>query len=212
MLAIKVWLFALVIVFTVADAVKLGSELVPTTVLTPEKAKCILEKGYEFVLIHAYTTDGRVNPNALNNIAVAKEAGFKEIDLYFGPCFACEPDVQAREILAALKEVQYGKIWIKIGSKGWREFPYYNRRYLKTIMDQFPKEKVGILVSKFEWEDPFRKDYDGAKDYSLMYKSPNKDPSFDDFVPFGGWKKPEAKLFEADDIICETGMNLISKE
>ena len=191
-----------------------GGFIPPEVSLDVAAAQCLLSQSHTFIAINAYSVYGKVNPNAIASIATAKEAGFNEVDIYFSPCTACEPDVQAREIVEAFKEVEYGKIWLKIGARGWREFRYYNRRYLKAMLDEFTKlgKKVGIVSSKFEWEDPFGKDYTDAAGYSLMYKSLNKDPSFKDFAEFGGWKKPEAKLYDSDKDVCSISMDLIYRE
>ena len=46
-------------------------------------------------------------------------------------------------------------------------------------------------------------------EYKLWYAYYNKDESFDDFLQFGGWKKPQMKQFEGNVELCGT---LIDKD
>ena len=40
------------------------------------------------------------------------------------------------------------------------------------------------------------------------YAHYDNDSSFNDFIPFGGWKRPTMKQYSADKRICGAGVNL----
>ena len=49
--------------------------------------KCFKERGYEFVVVRAYRTIGCFpDPDASDTILKARDAGFKNIDIYMSPC------------------------------------------------------------------------------------------------------------------------------
>jgi len=191
-----------------------GSLIPPPDKLTADNAKCLLASKHEFTVIRGYLSDGKVDPNGVANFDAAKTGGFKAIEVSISPCLPCEPADQIKQILDAFKSETYGRIWINIGVPGWREFKNFNILFFEDLVNGFLKggKKVGVIASKFEWEEYFGTDYTGGAKFGLMYKSLNKDPSYKDFKPFGGWRKPEAKQYDTDAAICSLKMDLVYME
>ena len=206
---------AVILLFLAAVAFCRLGVLIPTPdKLTPETAKCLLAAGYDFVVIRAYLSAGNVDPNAIPNIQAAKAAGFKDIDVYMAPCLPCEPIEQTKDMLKALKDQPYSRAFISIDVPGWREFKSFNQAFLEDVITEIAKagKKPAVFSTKFLWEDNLGRDYSGASKYELMYENLNKDPSFKDYQPFGGWRKPFAKHYATAAPICSLKMELVYKE
>jgi len=45
--------------------------------------------------------------------------------------------------------------------------------------------------------------------YPLIYAHTDNNPSFEDFVPFGGWKNPYGKMFQNNITSCGTTISKI---
>ncbi len=182
--------------------------------MTVDSYKCLLNSKHEFTAIRALTSDGKVDDNLIVNLKNAKDAGLKDIDVYISPCLPCEPEDQIAAVVNALKGQQYGKIYINIDVPGWREFKNFNQMFLEDVINGLTKAgiKFGVLSTKAQWEEYFGPDYSHASRFPLMYESLNKDPSFKDFKPFGGWRKPAAKFFQADASICSLKLDLAYAE
>eukprot|EP01022_Parablepharisma_sp_SALTPOND_P004506 TRINITY_DN120406_c0_g1_i1.p9 TRINITY_DN120406_c0_g1~~TRINITY_DN120406_c0_g1_i1.p9 ORF type:complete len:258 (+),score=29.66 TRINITY_DN120406_c0_g1_i1:6970-7743(+) len=205
----------LIFVVSLAMAVMchLGTLVPPPGKLTPETAKCLLGSGHDFTAIRVYTSEGKVDPNAVANLQAAMTAGFKNIDVFVSPCLPCEPETQIKEVVDMLKGKKPGTLWINIDVPGWREFKAFNQLFLEDLLNGFSKAglKVGILGSKFQWEEFFGPGYSGGSKYDLMYESLNKKADFNDFKPFGGWRKPAAKHFQSGALLCSLKMELLFK-
>ncbi len=203
-----------VISLAVMAACRLGAMVPPPDALTSENAKCLIAKNHDFVIVRAYTSAGKVDRNFLSNLKIAKAAGFKTIDISVSPCLPCDPAEQVHEILTAVAGLDFAKIWVVIDVPGWREFKEFNRMFLDDMVSGLAKagKSVGVFASKYEWEEAFGDDYDGASKYPLMYKNLNKVASFSDFRSFGGWKKAEVKQYQSGASLCSLKLDLAYRE
>ena len=206
-----------VVILLVLAAVVFGrlGVLIPQPAkLTAETAKCLLDAKYDFVVIRAWVPSGNVDPNAIANIQAAKAAGFKDIDVYMAPCLPCEPIDQTKTMLQALKDQPYSRVFVSIDVPGWREFKSFNQLFLEDVLTEIAKgsKKPAVFSTKFLWEDNLGRDYSGASKYDLMYENLNKDPSFKDYQPFGGWRKPYSKHYATGAPVCSLNMELVYKE
>jgi hypothetical protein len=201
------------IALVLAAQCKIGTLIPPPDKISADNAKCLIGAKHEFIIIRGSQVSGKADPAVVSNAAVAKAAGFADIDLFFSPCIPCDPKDQSTEFINAIKAVTYAKIWIVIGVPGWREFKAFNQAYLEELIGYLTKtgKKVGILSSKFQWEDTFGPSYSGAAKLDLMYESLNKDASFKDYKPFGGWKTPVAKHYESGASVCTFKMEMVFK-
>ena len=55
----------------------------------PSDFKCLKEAGYDFVIVRAFLSLGEPDQNAIHTIANAREAEFRNIDVYMFPCPRC---------------------------------------------------------------------------------------------------------------------------
>ncbi len=191
----------------------LGALIPPPDTFTADNAKCLMNNKHDFIVLRVSTSDGKVDSHFAANYKAAKAAGYKSIDAYFVPCIPCDPADQSKVAIEAIKGLDIGKIWIEIGVQGWREFKNFNRMYLEDLMTALTPsgKKLGILSSKYEWDENLGEDYDGASSKGLMYKSLDKDPSFKGYKTFGGWRKPEAKQYQAAATLCSLKVDLAYK-
>ena len=191
-----------------------GTFIPPPDKITVDTAKCILTNKHDFTIIRVYTADGKIDPNALNNLAAAHEAGFKDIEVSISPCLTSEPEDQVKEVIELLKKDHLHGIWINVDVRGWREFKSFNQMFLEDLVNGFTKAgiKVGIISSKLQWEDFFTASYSAQSKLPLAYVSLNKEANFNDFKAFGGWKKPFAKHYQSGADLCSLKMELLYKE
>ena len=203
-----------VLALVFAAQCKLGVLVPPPAALTVEQGKCLLTNKYEAIVLRASLTSGDADPKIAANYKAAVDAGFKDIELSISPCLPCEPVDQVKAMAAAIKGINYARIWITIDVPGWREFKAFNQVYIQDMIGQLKSlgKKIGILSSKFQWEDNFGADFSGASGLELMFEALDKDPSFKSFKAFGGWRKPYAKHYNSGADLCSSKMELIFKE
>jgi len=192
---------------------KIGTLIPPPDKITEDNAKCLIGAKHTFINIRGSQVSGKADPAVVSNAAAAKSAGFTDVDLIFAPCLPCAASEQTTEFINAVKTIAYARIWVVIDVPGWREFKAFNQAYLEELIGLLQKtgKKVGMLTSKFSWEDNFGASYSGASKLDLMYENLNKDPSFGDFKPFGGWKTPFAKHYESGASVCTFKMEMVFK-
>lgn len=77
---------------------------------------CLKNSGYEFAIIHAWQSTGKSNPYVNTDIARARNAGFKYIDIYVFPDFHMGIQSAGNQLKQAVHNVtqQYGMVWIDI--------------------------------------------------------------------------------------------------
>ncbi len=191
---------------------KLGLDLPTPDLLTAATAKCLLENHYETLYIRAYRSYGKIDPNVLTNIRIARAAGFKDIDVYIFPCVSCgNPKQQVKDALANLKGIEYGMVWLDVEEYQWTKNLTYNREIVTAMLNEVVAQgrKVGVYTNWREWGLTVGKDWDGASAYPLWFPYWDHTASFKGFKEFGGWKKPYAKQYEAEGKICGlTGLDL----
>eukprot|EP00831_Metopus_contortus_P024712 TRINITY_DN214_c0_g1_i15.p2 TRINITY_DN214_c0_g1~~TRINITY_DN214_c0_g1_i15.p2 ORF type:complete len:222 (+),score=37.58 TRINITY_DN214_c0_g1_i15:174-839(+) len=204
-------IFALMLV--VSSLCHLGAIVPPPDQLTSDIVKCLISEKQDFIAIRGYLSSGKVDPNLKANVKIASDGGMKAIDLVFNPCVPIEPETQAKEFIAAIEGMNVQNIWINVDVPGWREFKNFNVLFMEDLLAALSKsgKKVGVLSSKFKWEDNFGSSFHGGSSKSLMYESLNKDPSFKDFKPFGGWKKPSGKYFDSSYSACSLKLKMAYK-
>ena len=70
-----------------SSAATLGIDV--SSFVSVDEFKCLKNAGYEFLIVRAYQSLGRPDPNAVHTLANAHEAGFKYTDIYIFPCPKC---------------------------------------------------------------------------------------------------------------------------
>jgi len=70
------------------------------TLVSTSEFQCLKKEGYDFLIVRAYRSIGQLDSNAVKTIANARQAGFKQIDVYMFPCPKCNKSasVQVQEM------------------------------------------------------------------------------------------------------------------
>jgi GH25 family lysozyme M1 (1,4-beta-N-acetylmuramidase) len=172
--------------------------------------RCLRQSGYEFAIVQAYQSKGVVNPYVVTDIARAREAGFKYIDIYIFPDFHKGIGSAASQVKEAVDFVRghgqnFGMLWIDIeGPEYWGKCAD-NIAFLRAMVAGAEKMgvKLGIYTSKTQW-DPIGCGSTEFSRFPLWYPHYDNNPSFSDFRPFGGWTKPSIKQYTGTTSICGT--------
>ena len=111
----------------------------------------------------------------------------------------------------------YGTIWLDIETNtspgcSWSSFSHESNCEFVNELVEVVKSRgkpVGIYASYYMWENIFGSPSNcpGHGALPLWYPHYDKDPSFSDFKPFGGWTKPTIKQYENTHYVCGAGVD-----
>jgi hypothetical protein len=157
-----------------------------------------------------------VSPDVCTNLQNAKSQGIEKRDVLLVPCPTCSasPAEQITQLVDNINQncnnawSQPRRLWIDMNSHSlwptpWREAGWTkNRKWFEDLIDACVARKdlaCGVLSSSFEWKYTLGDEsysYQPATTLPLWYNAEDSHvASFDDFVPFGGFKSPFAKQF-----------------
>jgi GH25 family lysozyme M1 (1,4-beta-N-acetylmuramidase) len=176
-----------------------------------ENFSCLISSGYTFAIVRGYCNYGGVDPNLIRNLNNANSAGIGEVDVYFFPCVPCgSPASQAQALVNALSGQTYGYIWLDIEVYSWSSSQSSNQAFITTLINTLTNsgQRVGIFTNYNNWESIVGINWTGASSLPLWYANYDKNPSFSDFNPFGGWTSPLIKQYLGDQTVCGDGLNL----
>jgi len=184
-----------------------------------EKFVCLLKNNYTFAIVRAFRSIGSPDLNSPKTVANAWAAGLHDVGVYFFPCPKCssspESQVQASVNFLDQNKVNYTYFWFDIeGTEYWLGDCVKNEKYLRALITKAQQLnlKIGIYSSKYQWTNIFCQ-ATGYEQFPLWYAHYDKKPSFEDFVPFGGWQKPVIKQFFDELTICgDIGADVNYKE
>ena len=182
--------------------------------ISSETVKCVLDADFVNPFVRVFTSSGKTDPYLKENLDTIHYGGNDVIDAIMMPCLLCNPKEQAITVMSLIESYSYIEgVWIDIDVEGWKE-PGFNRVFLETIMKEFKRNGItfGILAAKNRWEQIFGADYSNSLTNFLVYRSLNKEPNFNDFKPFGGWRSPNGKHYDANGDVCSKKMDLIYQE
>jgi len=71
-----------------------------STSVSTSAFQCLIDNGYDFLIVRAYRSVGKPDSNAVHTIESAIQAGFRYIDVYMFPCPQCSKSasVQVQEM------------------------------------------------------------------------------------------------------------------
>ena len=158
---------------------------------------CFVEKGFTSNTIRGYLNIGKVDPNARNNIIAASKANM-DTNIFINPCLKCSagPREQIREVITALKGTGFNCIIIKVQLiDKWSSNKTANCHFLKEMMSEMLNRVLCSIVSSDApvWNMVVGSDCKFTEFYNLEWDKHNKIKNFNNFVPFGGFKKPLMK-------------------
>jgi len=165
----------------------------------------------EFAIVRGYQSGGQVDPNAAANVRNAKAAGIQYVDLYLFPCVPCgNPAGQVQALVSAMSGVPYGMIWLDIERYQWSGNLGANQNFISSMLSELTSlgQHPGVYTNYYNWEAIVGLNWGGASGYPLWYAHYDGSPNFGDFVPFGGWSKPNIKQYAGDKTLCATGVDM----
>ena len=169
------------------------------------------EQEKDFVILRAYRSFGAVDPSINTNLAYAKQAGFKYIDIYMFPCFKCgNPKGQVDAMIEGVKE-SYGMVWIDVEIYEWGTDLVKNQEFILELVRELKakNKSIGIYSALYNWKAIVGESWNGVCSYPLWYAHYDNVKSFSDFKPFGGWTKPSIKQYSPDvqNVMCGFGVD-----
>jgi hypothetical protein len=192
--------------------------------------------GVSFVIVRVYMSSGKPDPNGPQSIANAWAGGMRQVDGYIFPCFSCGnpagqmdsainslqaaglkhlPRVVGTNSSSEIKEenlaVSYGMLWLDVeGTQYWGSDQQANSDFLEAMANQGIKRGItlGVYTSKSQWT-PITGNSKILGNLPLWYphyEQPSN-PSYSDFVAFGGWSKPAIKQYQNTHTLCDCGVD-----
>ncbi|KAM9978984.1 hypothetical protein ACTFIZ_000317 [Dictyostelium cf. discoideum] len=171
--------------------------------------QCMINQGFEFAIIRGYMETGQVDPEVVNSIACAREAGVEYVDTYLFPCFNCgNPQDQGPALVNYLSgyNANYGMVWLDIESSDWSGDQSANVAFFEGLISglQSVGAHIGVYTSASQWI-PIMGGYTGGSEFPLWYANWDGVQSFDDFSAFGGWSTPAIKQYNDGGSNCGVG-------
>jgi hypothetical protein len=192
-----------------------------STPVSPAAALCMAQQhNVTFGVARAWHSYGAWDDAAVGTLAAWQAAGFNSTDVYFFPCVrnaALPPSAQIAQLVGNLtaSRVKFGRVWLDIETNtspgcAWGADKPGNCAFLQSLLaaGRAAGLPLGVYATMHMWlslvADAPGDCAVGGPDLPLWYahyQSPS-DPSFDDFVPFGGWPAPAVKQFADTNPIC----------
>jgi len=159
------------------------------------------ENDVSFAIVRCYESSGHVDSSAPATINNAWAAGLSSVDVYHFPCLGSPAAEQIQASVNALRAAgaQFDRYWIDVETgAGWSRTDFgKNAEFLSQLLAAAESLglEVGIYTSVGEWSATIRSDeFSKYPLWYAEYESPPS-PSFDGFIPFGGWTAPVMKQF-----------------
>jgi GH25 family lysozyme M1 (1,4-beta-N-acetylmuramidase) len=175
-----------------------------STLFQISQIECLAQSDIDFVIPRAFCSTGKLDINIKQNLENAWAGGMSHVDIYMFPCFPCNnPTEQAKTLISELKGYNYGMVWVDIERRQWSSNFEKNRKFILELVRELAKKAyVGIYTNYNNWAHIVGVDWEILKHYPLWYAHYDKDPSFSDFEPFGGWKEPSMKQYQGTTKMC----------
>jgi len=140
----------------------------------------------------------------LVQVAAAKAAGVKNVDVYLFPCPSQPAAEQVAAMWRGLADVEWDFLWLDIETNpsrgcGWGNDTAANCKFVDEMLNSAAGLGVGtgVYTSHFEWGATVGQGCRSASALPLWYagydKPPN--PSCTDFQTFGGWPRAYAHQY-----------------
>ena len=103
----------------------------------------------------------------------------------------------------------FGMIWHDVEAPALFGTCEQNQRFMREALNAGDATgKVNaIYSSKSQWT-PIMCGSTAFSNYQLWYPHYDNNPSFSDWVPFGGWTKPAIKQYKGTTNVCGTAVDL----
>ena len=193
----------------------LGTDV--STLVSASAYSCLKSNGYSFTTIRAYCSGGHTDPNAVATIANAWSGGQNYVDAYIFPCVAScaasgpSAKQQIKDTHSYLSNSKYGMLWLDIeGPQYWFSDTSKNVQFIQDMITEGKALNItlGIYTGNSQWS-PITGESNQFSSLPLWYphyESP-PNPSYSDWVSFGGWSKPAIKQYKGTTTLCGAGVD-----
>jgi GH25 family lysozyme M1 (1,4-beta-N-acetylmuramidase) len=176
---------------------------------------CLEAANLQFAIVRCYQSLGHVDPACAASVAAAHQGGLKAVHAYMFPCPKCgDPEGQVKTLLTHFKENQVNvtRLWLDIeGTAYWPTSATDSQAIYRALVDACTSLGLvcGVYSNQNEWSSIF-----GSAAFSygatlpLWYAHYDGQPTFDDFIPFGGWGRPTIKQFNDQGAKCGVSYDL----
>lgn len=188
--------------------------------VSPAAASCLAAANRSFAVVRAWESLGRFDSNAPATMAALAGAGV-DVSIYMFPCSFQSPAQQLAALqgnLTAAGRTAFTRMWFDVEtnpSRGceWSSNTSANCAYMGALVAAaqampFFSGRLGIYTSIHMWQNTWMgAACDVGASLPLWYPHyetpPN--PSFSDFVSFGGWAAPYMKQYADGPPVCADG-------
>ena len=171
-------------------------------------AACLF-KDNKLVNLRVMTDVGKVDPNFAKNLAIIKKnVTDVKVGAYMVPSPKHNATKQVEQIVHALKGTEIKMVSIDVEGHKWNKEPEKNVEFLKLLIAEFNKVNIkpAIMTKPNDWTRILGKTFEELSALPLWWVHHDKDPEAKKFKPFGGWKAPAAKQYDAVTL-CDNKVN-----
>ncbi|CAG8606909.1 11635_t:CDS:2 [Gigaspora rosea] len=176
---------------------------------------CTKNLGYSRAVIRGYfeayglNPGGAIDPNFLKSYQNAKQAGYTDIDVYMFPCTGrstCKtPQQQVNDLVNLINtnKIIVRTAWLDVEvdneSGNWKLGAEKNQQILKEFLAAWNQSQWEAITGDKNW----------VLDSSLplWYAIYDKDPTLNNYRPFGGWVQGTCKQYDGDQKFCEASFD-----
>ena len=198
-----------------------------STPVSASAAACMkAQHGVDFAISRAWYSDGAGFDDAAAESGASFKAAGVRFDVYMFPCsFGLDAASQVAELMGNLssRQLQFGAIWFDVETNpdpkcAWRTNKTENCAYMRELVKAAEETNAiwGVYSSIHMWslymeDSPNACSVASSAGLPLWYphyeRPPN--PTFSDFVPFGGWKAPTIKQYDdgSSGAYCGVGVD-----
>jgi hypothetical protein len=174
---------------------------------------CMVGQGYSFTIVRAWQSLCQVDPNAVQTIINAWNAGMSHVDIYLFPSYSCQLSAteQVTQTIQAMSAggASYGTLWFDIETGGGNSDPSDSMAWLQEGLGAASNLGIstGIYASHYEWGQVMGS-LSGFPNLPLWYAAYDGNPGFENFNGFAGWTSPAMKQYAGDSTVCNADVDL----
>ncbi|WP_035791354.1 GH25 family lysozyme [Kitasatospora mediocidica] len=176
------------------------------TLVGKSSYQCLQNNGYTEVIVRAYQSTVRVDPNFASSTRNARDAGLA-VDALI-TVTGHTPATAAADVAQYIKDNQLsvGTTWLfpEAPDRYWGTDKSANRTVLTNLVAACKAAglSVGIYASADRWERNFGADFADHSALPLLYAPFDGQRDFNGFTAFGGWTSPARKAYNGETNMC----------
>ena len=159
---------------------------------------CWREQNYTRIILQHLRSNSKLSPAVAEQGRRAALAGL-QVELYwFLNVKQTNATYDAAYAAAQALPFPWARIWMDVEAGFWAPNRAANANRLLAAVDRVQPAPVGVYSARAQWGNIMPPSFDSLADEPLWYAHYDNMPDFRDFVPFGGWSRPEGKQFKDD--------------